>query len=119
MLFELQQARGEDGGRVESLEVSFLSHLICFLFCICFIVGFVFFCVPFVLVNFFENNYPGLLVLSLPQTAASQGGCQKSVMMLHQQQHQQQQQQQQKSQGCCYKSTGRFSIGGPTQTYLD
>ena len=42
MLFELQQARGEDGGRVESLEVFFLSHLIFFLFCICFIVGFVF-----------------------------------------------------------------------------
>ena len=31
MLFELQQARGEDGGRVESLEVLFLSHLIFFL----------------------------------------------------------------------------------------
>ena len=60
MLFELQQARGEDGGRVESLEVSFLSHLICFLFCICFIAGFVFcFCVPLSLSSFLKTTTQG------------------------------------------------------------
>ena len=49
MLFELQQARGEDGGRVESLEVLFLSHLIFFLILYLFLLSslcFVFLC-PF------------------------------------------------------------------------
>ena len=61
MLFELQQARGEDGGRVESLEVSLLGHLILFLIwyhflfsVLCFV-----FCVLLSLSSFFKTTTQG------------------------------------------------------------